>query len=174
MIQYSTIPQPLKMKEHQQECSEIDTVQQFREVTKSCSMPSLSSNYQECIQQSPKLITTSATLITDPQTEDTYWIGDDWTIEMDEDVTEMEQPSTAFDGTKSRSQEGGESSLYSFYFETPIHSVSMTDEDKTSHDGLLSITSHNTESDLDLAGTIIDDIWENGLDNPIRANFHPI
>jgi len=170
MIQYSTSPQPLKIKEHQKECNEIHTVQLFREFTQSCSMSSLSSN-QECSQQSPEPIITSATLIPDRQTKDIDGIGDDWIIGMDYDVTEMEQPSTSFNAKQPRSQEGGESNLYSFYFETSIHSVSMTDLDTVSDESFLSIAS---ESDMDLDDTIVDDIWEDGLDNPIRANFYPI
>lgn len=143
------------MKEQQQECSEIHTIQIFREA-QSC-MPSLSTN--QAFQQSPAIITTS-TMRTNPLNEVTDGIGGDWAIEMDEDVTEIEQPSTTLDRTQ-HSQEG-ESSLYSFYFETPI--VSMAN-DSVSDD--YTITSHDTESfhcdkDLNLGG--IENIWEQGLE----------
>lgn len=170
MIQYSTMPQSLKMKEQQQECSEIHTVQLFREFTQPCSTSSLASN-QKCAQQSPQQITTSAMLIPDRRTNDIDEIGDDWIIGMGYDVTEMEQPSTVYDRKQSPSRDDGEPSLYSFYFENSIHSVSLTDLDNVSDDDFLSITS---ESDMDLDGEAMDDIWEDGLDNPIRANFHPI
>jgi hypothetical protein len=160
MLQYSTILQPTMMKEQQQECSDIHTIQIFREAP-SC-MQTLSFN--QVFQESPNTSTTN-TLRLNPQAEVTYGIGGDQmelvAIEMDEDVSEIEQPSTAFDRTE-HSQEG-ESSLYSFYFETPI--VSMA-QDSSSDD--YTITSHDTESfhnnnDLNLVG--IDDIWEQGLDH---------
>lgn len=142
------------MKEQKQECSEIHTIQIFREAL-SCK-PSLTSN--QGFQQSPEIITTS-TLITDSQTEVADGIGGDWAIEMDEDVEEIEQPLTALDRTQHIRD--GQSSLYSFYFETPI--VSMP-QDSGSDD--YSITSHDTESfhnDNDLNLEAIDGIWEEGL-----------
>ena len=149
------------MKEQQQECSEIHTIQIFREAP-SCMQSLLSSN--QVFQQSPNTNTTSALRI-NPQAEEIDGIRGDQmelaTIEIDEDVSVIEQPITALDRTQHSKE--GESSLYSFYFETPI--VSMA-QDSSSDD--YTLTSHDTESfhnnnDLNLVG--IDDIWEQGLDH---------
>ena len=161
MLHYSNSPQPTIMKEQQQECSEIHTIQMFREAPSSLQS---ASSYQG--PQQSLYITTMNTPIPLEQADVTDGIGGDWAIEMDEDIPEMEQPSIELD-TSEHSQEG-ESSLYSFYFETPV--VSMAQEDSSDD---YTITSHNTESfhnnnDLDLKS--MDDIWEQGLDHASYTN----
>lgn len=140
--------QPTMMKEQQKECSEIHTIQIFREAL-SCK-PSLVSHND--VRQSPEIVTT-CTLVPGQQSQLADGIGGDWAIEMDEDVMDIEQPSTVLDKSQS--------SLYSFYFEAPI--VSMG-QDSSSDD--YTITSHDTESfhnENDLQLDRIDDIWEQGL-----------
>eukprot|EP00531_Pseudo-nitzschia_arenysensis_P016154 CAMPEP_0116135244 /NCGR_PEP_ID=MMETSP0329-20121206/11088_1 /TAXON_ID=697910 /ORGANISM="Pseudo-nitzschia arenysensis, Strain B593" /LENGTH=170 /DNA_ID=CAMNT_0003630033 /DNA_START=171 /DNA_END=683 /DNA_ORIENTATION=- len=142
------------MKEQQKECSEIHTIQIFREAL-SCKPGLISHNH---VRQSPEIVTTSTTGF-GPQNEISDGIGGDWAIETDEDAMEIEHPSTVLDKSQ-RSQEG-ESSLYSFYFETPI--VSMG-QDSASDD--YTITSHDTDSfhnENYLNVDHIDDIWEQGL-----------
>ncbi len=136
------------MKEQQKECSEIHTIQIFREAL-SCK-PSLVSHND--VRQSPEIVS-ATTVIPGQQNELTDGIGGDWAIEMDEDVMDIEQPSIVLDKSQS--------SLYSFYFEAPI--VSMG-QDSSSDD--YTITSHDTESfhnENDLQLDRIDDIWEQGL-----------
>ena len=161
MLHYSTIPQPTMMKEQQQECSEIHTIQIFREAP---SMLPVRSSSLQGARQSPDMTTTS-TVISDQRAEAAYGIGGDWAIEMDEDV--IEQPSAVLEMTLPNYQEG-ESSLYSFYFEKPV--VSMT-QDQSSDD--FTITSHDTESfhnnnDFDLDS--MEDIWDQGLDQSCSKN----
>ena len=161
MLQYSIIDHRTIMKGQQKECSEIHTIQIFREAS-SCMTSGISN---QDFRQSPEIIPRS-TLIPGQQNELPYGIGGDWAIEMDDDVMDIEQPSTALD-TSQHSQEG-ESSLYSFYFEAPI--VSMG-QDSSSDD--YTITSHDTESfcnENDLNLDHIENIWEQGLRQTSSSN----
>lgn len=146
MLHYSTTDQATMSKE----CSEIHTIQIFREAS-SCVPNSVSS---DVIRQSPEIMT-SSTLIPSQQNDLTYGIGGDWAIEMDEEMADIEEPPSTLDSSE-------KSNLYSFYFETPV--VSMGHESGSDE---YTITSTDTESfrgknalDLDR----IENIWEQGLD----------
>eukprot|EP00536_Pseudo-nitzschia_multiseries_P006406 jgi/Psemu1/286448/fgenesh1_pg.134_\ len=154
------------MKEQQeQESREMHTMQIFREAS-SCK-PCHSTSHSD--RQSPRSITSiknsmSVTPIFDERDEVADGIGSDWAIEMDEDI--IEEPSTPLQMTELNSE--GESSLYSFYFETPI--VSMG-QDETSDD--FTITSHDTNSFHDsnhFDSDMMDDIWEQGLDRSLSSS----
>uniref|UniRef100_A0A7S4EMI3 Uncharacterized protein n=1 Tax=Pseudo-nitzschia australis TaxID=44445 RepID=A0A7S4EMI3_9STRA len=160
MLHYSTILQPTMMKQQQQqECSEIHTIQMFREASSCIPCSSLSQGDQ----QSSHSITMSSnnsmriTPISDKREEIACGIGGDWAIEMDEDL--IEEPSTTHEMATLNSE--GETSLYSFYFETPV--VSMGQDESSDE---FTLTSQETESlydsnDFDFDS--MDDIWERGL-----------
>ena len=163
MLHRSIIPEPTMMKgQQQQECSEIHTIQIFREAPSS--LPPIVSSDQD-LQKSPEIPTTSLQI---PELRDGEMdeISVDWAKEMDEEMTEIEQPSSARNNHQ-HYREGG-SSLYSFYFETPI--VSMTQDNDSEE---YTIASDNTDSFRDnnaLSLDGIDNIWEQGISNSTSAN----
>jgi hypothetical protein len=97
-------------------------------------------------------------------------IGGDWAIELDEDAATMEEPVGLMDDDLSpEPAPRRESSLYSFYFETPLLPMVSEKDLPTTDD--FTITSHDTESfhDNDLNLTILQDsasFWETGLSAP--------
>ena len=150
------------IKEQQQECSEIHTIQIFRDAPPV--IPDVMN--QHGLHQSSDMMTNNSVAISS-QIDLSGGIGGDWAVEMDEDVVDMEPPSTALDKTLNSKEVN--SSLYEFYFETPI--VSMTQENSSDD---YTITSHNTENFHDNEVLNIDemeDFWEQGLDSSSSMNI---
>lgn len=144
------------------ECSEIHTIQIFREAS-SC-IPNSVSN--DVVRQSPEIITTS-TMVPSQQNELAYEIGGDWAIDMDEEMIDIEEPPSTLHLSE-------KSSLYSFYFETPV--VSMGHDSASDE---YTITSTDTESfhdEKDLNLDRIETIWEQGLNrtSSISVELSPI
>ena len=103
--------------EKYEECSEIHTIQIFREA------PDSDVNYVKQTVMTPvPYFQGELPCTNNDQTSLADEIGGDWAIEMDEDIME-EQASLLL---QPPDLQGSQSSLYSFYFETPI--VTTTQE----------------------------------------------
>jgi hypothetical protein len=100
-------------------------------------------------------------------------IGGDWAFEMDESEI-VENPGTAMTLDPLPSQGGG-SSLFSFYFDTPL--APMKQDTDGSDD--FTITSHDTESFHDTSDLNLDSLedtasfWEQGLGGPSSSVSDP-
>jgi hypothetical protein len=158
------------------ECSEIHTIQVFRDASMITDCEPNSFYVQSPIVKDQNVtLETRWTMTPIPylQTELpcceskehgnlTDGIGGDWAIEIDEDV--MEEPSALL---LPPNLQGNESSLYSFYFETPVVPMALQHQEQMSDD--FTITSHDTESfhdNMDLNLTNLQDsatFWEHGL-----------
>jgi hypothetical protein len=170
-----------------QECSEIHTIQIFREATES-------QQQQYAPPKSPTVTTSNKTVessshltMTPIAYQDTEikenldgqdaGIGSDWAIEMDhhdedDDVSMMmdanvELPEQVLSKDTTTTTTTSPNSLYSFYFEMPL--LPMVSEKDLSSTDDFTITSHDTESFHDNTGlnlTTLQDstsFWETGL-----------
>jgi hypothetical protein len=168
-----------------QECSEIHTIQIFREATESQQQhyappqsPTVTTSNKTTIESSSHLTMTPIpyqdTEIKENLGGHDAGIGSDWAIEMDhhdedDDASmmmdadvELPEPVLSKETTTT-----SPNSLYSFYFEMPL--LPMVSEKDLSSTDDFTITSHDTESfhdNTDLNLTTLQDstsFWETGL-----------
>lgn len=142
-------------REQQEECSEIHTMQIFREAT-SCLPSQMSNEEDRQSTQTHNIEIQDNASIVGSRDKVIDGIGGDWAIEMDKDI--KGEPSASPEITL---HPEGESSLYSFYFETAL--VSMSD-DQAADD--FTITSHETDGFHEQNNFNLDNmdgIWEQGL-----------
>jgi len=183
--QHSSCSQVTNMSQQQQyfqECSEIHTIQVFREAD---AIMVEEQKHQHPLPQQGPLAAPTSTMISMPSTSvpfldvevygrkdakgDDDGIGGDWAIEeMEEDVMIDAPPPPA-------ERRGSDSTLYSFYFETPLLTTAMgPNQQQHLQDGMeenddFTITSQDSESFHNTSDLQLDNLedstsfWETGL-----------